>query len=229
MAINKIWVVAEAFEGKPLSVTLELLTKARELAGTVEAIAWGGDVETYAADLGKYGASKVLSVGDLDNALPGAPVSGAMAEAVNGGETPDAILFAQTYDQRDIAARLSAKLGRGVLTNVVDLSVEGDNLVSHHSIFGGTQIAKAAYDESASTGAKPHLFLVRPKSFAAEEGGGGAPEVTALSVPDLGATSSARVVQRHVEERTGPKLDEAAIVVSGGRGLGEKEKYAMIE
>jgi electron transfer flavoprotein alpha subunit len=71
--------------------------------------------------------------------------------------------------------------------------------------------------------------VVRPKSFAAEPGGGGTPEVVEVEVPDSGATNGARVLQRHVEERTGPKLDEAAVVVSGGRGLGEASKYEMIE
>jgi electron transfer flavoprotein alpha subunit len=71
--------------------------------------------------------------------------------------------------------------------------------------------------------------LIRPKSFAAEASGGGAAAVEAVSVGDTGATGSAKVTERHVEERTGPKLDEAAVVVSGGRGLTEADKYAMIE
>ena len=69
----------------------------------------------------------------------------------------------------------------------------------------------------------------RPKSFAAEPSGGGAPEVVAAPVPDLGAAGGATVQAVHVEEHSGPKLDEAAIVVSGGRGLGEAAKYEMIE
>src|SRR5581483_1429896 len=72
-------------------------------------------------------------------------------------------------------------------------------------------------------------YLVRPKSFAAEASGGGAPEVLSIDVPDTGATNGAKVVQRHVEAHTGPKLDEAAVVVSGGRGLGEAGKFEMIE
>ena len=63
----------------------------------------------------------------------------------------------------------------------------------------------------------------------AEETGGGAAEVAELAVPDIGAAGAAKIVDRHVEEHTGPKLDEAAIVVSGGRGLGEAGKYEMIE
>ena len=76
------------------------------------------------------------------------------------------------------------------------------------------------------TAGGPHIALFRPKSFVAEEAGGGAAEVASLEVTDPG---SAKVTNRHVEEATGPKLDEAAIVVSGGRGLGDKDKYEMIE
>ncbi|MGH9095008.1 MAG: electron transfer flavoprotein subunit alpha/FixB family protein, partial [Acidimicrobiales bacterium] len=124
---------------------------------------------------------------------------------------------------RDVAARLSAKVDRPVLTNVVGLTDEG-GLVAEHAIFGGTQILKARF-----TGEGPAIFVVRPKSFPAEPGDGGAATVTAWEVPDLGATGSARITDRHVEESEGPKLDEAPVVVSGGRGLGEAAKYEMIE
>jgi electron transfer flavoprotein alpha subunit len=71
--------------------------------------------------------------------------------------------------------------------------------------------------------------MVRPKSFAAESAGGAAAAVETVAVPETGAAGAANVANRHVEERTGPSLDEATIVVSGGRGLGEAEKYSMIE
>ena len=70
MPVNKIWVVAEAFEGKPLTITLELLTAARGLASTVEAFTWGGDTESFAPELGKYGATKVLNAGDIGQPTP---------------------------------------------------------------------------------------------------------------------------------------------------------------
>ena len=220
MAFDKVWVLAEAAEGKPTGSTLELLTKAREIGSTVEAWTFA-DGAAQAATLGAYGASKVHDVGDLGGALPGVPVAAAMAAAVQGGNSPDVILMATSYDGRDIAGRLSAKLDVGVLTNVVGLADDG---TAEHAVFGGSTIVKAQF-----TGSAPRIYLVRPKSFAAEESGGGAPEVVSVSAPDAGATNAARVVQRHIEERTGPKLDEAAVVVSGGRGLGEAEKFAMIE
>ena len=223
MAINTIWVVAEAFEGKPLTSTLENLTKAREIASTVECVAWGGDVDAWAGELGNHGATKVHNVGDIGSALPGVPVAAAIAAACEAGNGPDALLFATSYDGRDIAGRLSAKLDKPVLSNVVGLE-GGDSPTAVHAIFGGNTIVKAQF-----TADGPQIFLTRPKSFAAEPSGGGAPEVVSLDAPAAGATNTAKVVDRHIEERTGPKLDEAAVVVSGGRGLGEAEKFEMIE
>ena len=222
MAIDKIWVVAEATDGKTSGLTLELLTKARELGGTVEAVTWG-DASAVAETLGKYGATKVYSVGDVGSSLVGVPVAAAIAAQIESGNRPDAILVGMTYDGRDIVGRLSAKLDKPVLTNVVDLADDG-GLTACHAVFGGATIVKAKLTTEA-----PHIFIVRPKSFAAEEGGGASPEVVSIEVPDAGATNAATVAERHVEAHSGPKLDEAAVVVSGGRGLGEAEKFAMVE
>jgi electron transfer flavoprotein alpha subunit len=224
VAIDKVWVFAEAFEGKPLSITLELLTKARSLGGTVEAFYAGGDADAVAAELGKFGATKVYATGDLGDVLPGAHVAGAMAAQIESGNRPDLVLFGMTYDGRDVLGRLSVKLDRPVLTNGLDLAVDGDRAVVETAIFGGTIVVKTAF-----TGDGPYLAAFRPKSFAAEESGGAAAEVVKVDVPDAGVTGQSTVLARHVEERSGPKLDEAAVVVSGGRGLGGAEHYAMIE
>jgi electron transfer flavoprotein alpha subunit len=224
MALNTIWVLAEVSpEGKPLPVSLELLTKARELAGSVEAVAWGTETSSIAPTLAAYGAAQVHDVGDLGGALPGVPVAAAIAAAVQAAG-PDAVLIPHTYDGRDIAARLSVRLDKPVLTNITDLRLDGDKLVVGSAIFGGTLLV-----ETVLTAGAPQIIVVKPKSFAPEEGGGGAGEVSALPVPDLGAANAAKIVNRHVEERSGPKLDEADVVVSGGRGLGEAGKYQMIE
>jgi electron transfer flavoprotein alpha subunit len=223
MAIEKVWVLAEAGDAGPTPITLELLSEARSVAGTVEAVAWGTDTASLAGALGEYGATTVYDVGDLGDALPGAPVASAIAALVEGGNAPDAILIPATYDGRDVAGRLSAKLDVPVLTNVTGL-VAGDGLSSQHPIFGGSQIVTARF-----TGKGPGIFVIRAKSFAAESAGGGAATVTAAPVPDAGATNTAKITERHVEERSGPKLDESPVVVSGGRGLGEAANYALIE
>jgi electron transfer flavoprotein alpha subunit len=221
MALNRIWVYAEATDGKVSPLTLELLAKARSLAGTVEAVYGGGDADSVAATLGAHGAGKVLSTGDLGGSLPGVPVASAIAKAVNDGNGPDLMMIGTTYEGRDIAARLSVALDKPVITNNIDIEVDGDSVVVTEPVFGGTKLVKTKF-----TATGPHIALFRPKSFVAEESGGGAAPVESLEVTDAGA---AKITNRHVEEATGPKLDEAAVVVSGGRGLGEKDKYDMIE
>jgi electron transfer flavoprotein alpha subunit len=214
----KIWVFAEAEGDKPTTATLELLTKARELGDTIEAVYVGSNAAAIAPQLGEYGAAKVFSAdpGDALAGVFGAAVVAAIVEA----ESPDAILFAQSYDGRDAMGRLSARLGRTVLTNLMDLSVDGDTLKARTAIFGGNTLVDAEFD-----GPTPYLCGVRPKSFAAEAGGAGAGEVVPVADVSAGRSTEAKVLDRHVEEQEGPKLEEAAVVVSGGRGLGEAENY----
>jgi electron transfer flavoprotein alpha subunit len=217
-----IWVFAQEANGAPTSATLELVAKARTL-GTVTAFV-GGDASGIAGALGEYGATKVYATGDLGGTLPGVAVAAAMKGVIDGGDSPDLIMFPQTYEGRDVMARLSVKLDRTVLTNSIDVSVDGDAVSATTPIFGGNTLVTTQF-----AGDKPYLAAFRPKSFAAEPSGGGAAEVAAAAVPDLGAAGAAQVNAVHVEEHSGPKLDEAAVVVSGGRGLGEAAKYEMVE
>jgi electron transfer flavoprotein alpha subunit len=224
MGLSKVWVFGEASDGKVATITLEMLAKAREIADTVEVVYGGADADAVAGVLGEHGATTVLATGDLAGGLQGVAVASAIAEAVKGGNGPQLLMFGTTYDGRDVAGRLSAKIDAPVITNIVDLEVSGDKVAGTEPIFGGTINVKTSF-----TGDKPQIVLVRPKSFAAEPSGGGAAAVQALPVPDLGATGAAKVKSRFVEEATGPKLDEAAVVVSGGRGLGEAGNYALVE
>jgi electron transfer flavoprotein alpha subunit len=217
-----IWVFAQEANGEPTSGTLELITKARSL-GTVSAFV-GGDASAIAGALGDYGATTVYATGDLGGKLPGVAVSAAMKAVIDGGTVPDVIMFPQNYEGRDIVSRLSVKLDSTVLTNNIDIAADGGSVTVTTPIFGGNTLVTTQF-----TGSGPHLAAFRPKSFAAEPAGGGAPAVVAAPVPELGATGAASVVAVHVEETTGPKLDEANIVVSGGRGLGEAVKYEMVE
>ncbi len=223
MSITTIWVYAEAVDGQPTTGTLELLAKARSLTNDVAAVI-GDDGDAVSAALGAHGASKVYATGALGSKLPGPAVAAAMKAAIDGGAAPDLIMFAGSYEGRDVVARLSVKLDRTVLTNNVDVAIDGDAVAVTTAIFGGNTLVTTTF-----TGPGPYLANFRPKSFVAEESGGGAAEVVSLPVPDTGATGTATVTGRHAEESTGPKLDEADIVVSGGRGLGEAEKYVMVE
>jgi electron transfer flavoprotein alpha subunit len=223
MALNTIWVYGELSGASVTTGTLELLTKARSLNPANIFVVIAGDATAAAVDLGAHGASKVYAV-DLAGALPGPAISAVMKKALDQGDVPDLILLPMTYGARDVAARLSVKLDRTVLTNNTEITVSGDDVVVQTPVFGGASLVNTKF-----SGPVPHIALFRPKSFAAEVGTGGPADVIAVRVPDTGATGVARVTAVHVEETSGPKLDEAAIVVSGGRGLGEAGKYVLIE
>ena len=147
-------------------------------------------------------------------------VAAAAIAGVVEAEAPDLILFAQSYDGRDAIARLSARLNRTVLTNGMTLAVDGDTVTVGTAIFGGNTLVDAVFD-----GPKPYLAAIRPKSFAAEPGGAAAAEVVKIEAVDAARAGEAKVLERHVEEREGPKLEESAVVVSGGRGIGAAENY----
>jgi len=222
MAINNIWVFAQVANGAPTSGSLELVTKARSLGGTVSV--WvAGDASAVAGPLGEYGASKVFGV-DYGSKLAGVAVSAAMKSVIDGGDVPDLVMFPQSYEGRDVMSRLSVKLDRTVITNNVEIVASGDSVAVTTPIFGGNTLVTTTF-----TGGAPYLASFRPKSFNPEPSGGASAAVQAVSVPDLGATGGATVTAVHVEETSGPKLDEANVVVSGGRGLGESANYAMIE
>ncbi len=223
MAIDRIWVFVEATDGVVAPISLELLAKARELGGTVEAV-MAGDGEAVADTLGEHGAGSVLATGDLGEHLPGPAVAAALAARVEAGEGADLFLLGQTYDGRDVAARFSVLVDQPVLTNGVDLQVDGDEVRVVEPVFGGTQNVITAF---RNDGVK--TVLVRPKSFVAAPAGGGAATVGALEVPDLGSAGGTRVLEVHVEEREGPQLDEAEVVISGGRGLGSAEAFDLVE
>ena len=83
MAVSTVWVLAEANEsGAPTTTTLELLTKARELSGDIQAVAWGDSATGMAEALGSHGATRLLHVADVGDGLPGPAVAAAMADRI---------------------------------------------------------------------------------------------------------------------------------------------------
>ena len=111
MSLNKIWVHAEIGGDKPSSISLELITKARELGGTVEAFYAGENADAVAAELGKYGVSKLYTI-DTQGHLQGVPVASALAAAIEGGNAPDLVMFGTTYDGRDVMASACSRSRR---------------------------------------------------------------------------------------------------------------------
>lgn len=214
-----IWVFVEEEAGSPTTIGLELLAAARQL-GEVTALYHGAGLESAFTTLGEHGAASVIHL-DSGNRLPSGPVAAALAARVGEG-APDLILFGQAYTDRDVAGRLAARLGVGVLSNANGVRLASGAVETDHEILGGAQVATATMTRG------PFIVLIRPKSFAAEAVGGPAPAVTKLDLPEVGR-SEATMTDSHVEEREGPQLSEAAIVVSGGRGLGSPEAYELVE
>jgi electron transfer flavoprotein alpha subunit len=208
-----VWVFIEESGGGPSQLGLELLTKARDLGEAAIFYLGAGSDEGFAR-LGEHGAKQVIHA-DAGERLPSGPVAAALAERLD----PDSLLLlGQAYTDRDIAGRLAARLGVGVLSNASDVRFGEGTVQTDHEIFGGSRIA------TTEATAGPHIVLVRPKSFPATPTDGASPEVEKIELPDVGG-SEARIAESHAEEREGPQLEDAAIVVSGGRGLGSPDAY----
>jgi electron transfer flavoprotein alpha subunit len=214
-------VFGEEFDGAPTSGTLEALAKARAWGeATVFHVGPGGDAVWTI--LGDHGAAKVHHL-DLGDHLPSAAAAAALADVV-ADEAPRVVLFAMANTPRDVAGRLSARLGRPVLANAVDVRNDGSTVEVVNEILGGTQQVVTRLG-----GEPPAIVVARPKAFAAAPVGGAAPVVVAVTPPDVGHASEATITARHVEVSEGPDLAAAAIVVSGGRGLGGADKFAMLD
>jgi electron transfer flavoprotein alpha subunit len=205
-------------------VTLELLTLARRLGEP--AVVWvGGGADGGRERLAEFGAAKVY-VADaegLDDYVV-APAAEVLASLV-GRVEPAAVLIAATPEGKEIAGRLAVKVSSGVLTDAVDL-VPGDDgagPVAEQSIFGGAIIVRSRVRSGMP------IVAVRPNATAPEPAAGAAalePAGTELSE----AARAARITERVTAERgERPDLTEASIVVSGGRGVGNAENFALIE
>ncbi len=215
----KIWVFADE---TTLGNALEGLTKASELGSEVAVFyVGGGSVEDFAA-LGAHGATTVYHL-DVGDRVAAAAAAAALADLVES-ESPELIFFGTGYTERDVAGRLSARLGRPVLSNATGISANGDGAVVENEILGGTTRVGAR-----ATGEGPVIVVIRSKAFAAEPGGGEAPNVIAVTAPDVGHAGTAIVLERHAEESLGPDLEAADVVVSGGRGLGSGEAFGIID
>ena len=223
MTLDKVWVWAELQEGKVTSGSLELLTKARELGGTVEAVLLGANADSAVAELGNHGASTVYLGNDAayDDQLFGGPGADALAQLVDQHH-PDLILFSGSYSGRDVAGRVAAKLDVPLMANLTGIEANGE-VKAMTSIFGATQNVTATFE-----GSKPAIALFRPKSFTAEPSGGSAQTVSVeTNIADKHKT--AKVVSREAEQSTGPKLEDAPVVVSGGRGLVDPKNFELLE
>jgi electron transfer flavoprotein alpha subunit len=200
-------------------VTCELLTLARSY-GEPAAVWTGAGAEGGRARLAEYGAAKIYVADskDFDDYLV-APKAELLAELV-AEKSPAAVLVAATAEGREVAARLAVKTGSGILTDVTGL---GDELVGEQSIFGG------AITVQSKVSAGTPIIAVRPNAVTPEPATGPA-DIEPVSVTVSDAAKGAHVTGRVEQERgERPELTEASIVVSGGRGVGAGENFALIE
>ncbi len=215
-----IWVLIELEEGKPARSSLEVLGKAAQL-GRAEAIVLGSAAATVAPTLGEYGAEKVYVHADdaYDNYLT-LPAVDTLSELLKQHQ-PALLMLATTYNLRDIAARLNARNNLGLITDATDLNFEGDTLQVTVP-WGGENIVTATLQ---GTG----IVLTRPKAFSIMQYQGRTAEVETLSVSINPASLKMKIID-HVEVQSeGPSLEDASVIVSGGRGLGKAENYHLVE
>jgi len=215
----EILVLAEHSGESVKKVTTELLTLARRFGEP--SVVWAGPGADGGRErLAEFGAETVyVAAGEEFEDYVVVPKAELLATLV-AEKSPAAVLVASTAEGREIAARLAVKTGSGLLTDAVDL---GEGLVAEQSIFGGAIIVQS----KVRTGTP--IVAVRPNAVAPEPAPGAARlENVSIGVSD--AAKGARVTERVEQERSErPELTEASIVVSGGRGVGSAENFALIE
>lgn len=218
----KVWVYADVGPSGPTPTALELLTKARELGDPVEAVALGPGATDAAATLAEHGATTVYASDDaiFDTSL-GRPASHVLARLVQE-HAPDLVLFATSYDARDVAGRLQAKLGLTLMSNAIDVTAPDR---ARAEVMGGRKIVDVEL-----RGPTPRIILVRPKSLAAEPDPASPPANVVSVDADIPSDLTDVVrTERHDEATSGPRLDGAKVVVAGGRGLQGPEHFALLD
>jgi electron transfer flavoprotein alpha subunit len=220
--MSEILVLA-AHDGESVKkVTLELLTLARRF-GDPAAVWLGPGADAGRERLAEYGAAKVYTAdGDVMTDYVAAPAAEVLAALV-AQASPAAVLVPATAEGKEVAGRLAVKIGSGVLTDAVDLTPGDRGPVAEQSIFGGAIIVKSR----VTTGTP--IVAVRPNAVAPEASPGAA-ALEPVSVELSDAAKGAHITERVTQERSErPELTEASIVVSGGRGVGSADNFALIE
>lgn len=217
-----IWVLVELEGGQPVRSSLEVLGKAAKL-GRAEAIVLGAAAAEVAPTLGEYGAEKVYVHADAayDNylTLPAVETLSGLLQQ----HQPALLLLATTYDLRDIAARLNVRNDMGLITDATDLAFDGDTLKVTVP-WGGENVVTATHPQSG-TG----IVLTRPKAFSVEKYDGRTAEIETLNVAISAEAQTIKILETVEVKSEGPALEDASVIVSGGRGLGKAENYRLIE
>jgi electron transfer flavoprotein alpha subunit len=215
----EILVLAEHDGESVKKVTCELLTLARRFGEP--SVVWAGPGAEGGRDrLAEFGAATVyVAAGEEFGDYVVAPKAELLASLV-AEKSPAVVLVASTAEGREVAARLAVKTGSGLITDAVDLA---EGLVAEQSIFGGAIVVQSKVKAGTP------IVAVRPNAVAPEAAPGAA-ALENVSVQVSDGAKTAHVTERVVQERgERPELTEASIVVSGGRGVGSGENFALIE
>ena len=204
--------------------SLGVLAKAATLGdGDVAAILVGGGVGALAREAGTFGAPKVYVAEDdsLEPPLPQARVD-VLAKVVRDGSY-DTVLFANSVLAADIAAGLAAKLEAGLNWDLVDVEARDGALVGKRPALQDSVLVDVGWKGG------PRLALFRAGSFDAVPGSGVEPQIENVPVELEDWSRSAKVVSQEQEESSGPSIEDADVIVAGGRGLGAPENFTLAE
>ena len=228
--MSEMLVLIDHSAGAPRKVSLQMLTRAHQLAeitgDTVAAVWLGAGAADAAETLGRYGAGKLYHWDSTDAyGYVTVPQVDALELAIDTAEA-DTLLFASSNHVKDVAARLAIRMDAGVITDVSGIELGDDGRwVATKEVFGGDLVTRSTVAEG-----KLSFLGVASNAFPAEEVGGAAPELVALEVELSEEATAARVTS--VEKVAGadrPDIGEAAVVVAGGRGLGEESGFELME
>ena len=221
-------IVEDDRQGNPKKVMAEVLGEASRLAGQAggqaEAV-WLTDKATPEGvkQLGEFGAKRVWVLENPALATYRGEVWTPILADLAAKESPQAILAPVTTRQRELMARLAARLGAGLSADSTALALEEGKLVATRPVYAGKLLSKVTWSKT------PWLATLRPNVFRpAEPQAGASPQVErpAVTVP----AEAMKLVERKEEAATGlPELAEAEIVVSGGRGLKGPENFVILE
>ena len=219
----EILVLVDHTDGDVKKVTLELLTLARRL-GEPSAVFVGSGFDAAKDRLAEYGAAKVyVADGDDVSSYLVGPSVDVLAKVLSDAGSVAAVLLPSGAEGKEIAGRLAIRTGSGLITDATDVTSSGDGLLAEQPVFGGSTVV-----QSRVTTGTP-IITLRPNSTAPEAAAAAADRVD-VSVELSDAAKGARITERVVEEKgERPDLSGAAIVVSGGRGVGSGENFSVIE
>ena len=218
----KALVFLEHHGGAVTRPSLGVLGRAAALGGPVAVLVAGSGVRDLAGEAGRFGAARVFVADDPRIAAPlPQPRVDVLARLV-ADEGFDTVLFAQSVLASDVASGLAARLEAGLNWDLSDLVEQDGALVGRRPALADSVLVDVGWSSPV------RLAVFRAGAFDPVESGGAA-EVAEVVVDLEGHSQLVELVEATVEESSGPSIEDAEVVVGGGRGLGAPEKFALVE